>query len=241
MGNSLTPTLPLTCSLPRPHSPRATRGPNRLDAPGSLAATCGHGLRFAAPHGPTHLGASGRDAATRGPQSPPRRPPRHARPQFPHRPGSQLGPPIRLASLRPQPFRPPRRPPRHTRPQHLRHLGSRFGPPTPLATSMVIVLVPALTTTSMSVTLVATLPRGVVPIPTVVNQHDMTTRAKQELWFLAAYVATSISLIPKTYQAALADLNWRAAIEDEFLAAEQHLGSRHSSTCDQHRDWKKDL
>jgi histone deacetylase 1/2 len=52
----------------------------------------------------------------------------------------------------------------------------------------------------------------------MVNQHGMTTRPKKGLRFPTFYVATPISLILKTHQAALADPNWRATMEDEFRA-----------------------
>jgi histone deacetylase 1/2 len=52
----------------------------------------------------------------------------------------------------------------------------------------------------------------------VVNQHRMVTRAKQGLWFPAAYVAEPISPIPKSYCSALADPHWRAAMEEEYGA-----------------------
>jgi histone deacetylase 1/2 len=46
----------------------------------------------------------------------------------------------------------------------------------------------------------------------------MVTRAKHGLRFPAAYTAGPISSIPKTFRAALADPNWRAAMEDEYRA-----------------------
>jgi hypothetical protein len=46
----------------------------------------------------------------------------------------------------------------------------------------------------------------------------MVTRAKHGLLFPAAYTAGPISPIPKTFRAALADPNWRAAMEDEYRA-----------------------
>jgi histone deacetylase 1/2 len=52
----------------------------------------------------------------------------------------------------------------------------------------------------------------------MVNQHTMTTRAKQGLRFPAAYVAAPLSPISMTYRAALADPNWRAAMEEEYNA-----------------------
>jgi hypothetical protein len=46
----------------------------------------------------------------------------------------------------------------------------------------------------------------------------MVTRVKQGLRFPAAYTVAPLSPIPKTYRAALADPNWRAAMEEEFTA-----------------------
>jgi hypothetical protein len=46
----------------------------------------------------------------------------------------------------------------------------------------------------------------------------MVTRAKYGLRFPAAYTAGPISPIPKTFRAALADPNWRAAMEDKYRA-----------------------
>jgi histone deacetylase 1/2 len=46
----------------------------------------------------------------------------------------------------------------------------------------------------------------------------MVTRAKQGLCFPATYTAAPLSPIPKTYRAALADPNWRTAMEEEFHA-----------------------
>jgi hypothetical protein len=46
----------------------------------------------------------------------------------------------------------------------------------------------------------------------------MVTRAKHGLRFPVAYVAGPISPIPKSFRAALADPNWRAATEEEHRA-----------------------
>lgn len=63
------------------------------------------------------------------------------------------------------------------------------------------------------------LPKGAVPIPPVVNQHVMATRGKHDFRQPAAlHASTPLSPIPKTYRAALADPNWRRAMEEEFGA-----------------------
>jgi len=56
----------------------------------------------------------------------------------------------------------------------------------------------------------------------VVNQHPMTTRAKQGFWQPALYHAAPLSPIPKTFRRALADPNWRAAMEEEHSALLQN-------------------
>jgi len=64
-----------------------------------------------------------------------------------------------------------------------------------------------------------TLPKGAVPIQPVVNQHEMVTRGKHGFRQPAAFHAsTPLSPIPKTYRTALADPNWRHAMEEEFSA-----------------------
>jgi hypothetical protein len=45
----------------------------------------------------------------------------------------------------------------------------------------------------------------------------MVTQAKQGLRFPTAYVAAPLSPIPKSFCAALADPNWRAAMEEESM------------------------
>jgi hypothetical protein len=45
-------------------------------------------------------------------------------------------------------------------------------------------------------------------IPSVVNQHSMTTGAKRDIHLPAIYHVAPLSLIPKTYRTALADPNW---------------------------------
>jgi hypothetical protein len=46
----------------------------------------------------------------------------------------------------------------------------------------------------------------------------MVTRAKWGLRFLALFEATTLSPIPRSCQAAIADSNWHAAMQQEFLA-----------------------
>jgi hypothetical protein len=57
-----------------------------------------------------------------------------------------------------------------------------------------------------------------VLVSPVVNQHDMTTRAKAGYRLPALYHASPLSPIPKTLRSALTDLNWRAAMEEEYGA-----------------------
>lgn len=64
----------------------------------------------------------------------------------------------------------------------------------------------------------AHLTAGAIPILPVQNQHSMTTRAKHGFRVPALYHAAPLSLLPRTYRAALAGPNWRAAMEEEFSA-----------------------
>ena len=64
----------------------------------------------------------------------------------------------------------------------------------------------------------APLPRGAVRVNPVTNQHAMVTRAKRGIRLPALYHAAPLSPIPRTYRAALADPNWRAAMEAEYSA-----------------------
>jgi len=68
----------------------------------------------------------------------------------------------------------------------------------------------------------APLPKGAVPVPPVVNQHSMVTRAKQGFRQPTLYHAAPLSPIPKIFRSALADPNWRAAMEDEYGALLQN-------------------
>ncbi|WVZ79627.1 hypothetical protein U9M48_027185, partial [Paspalum notatum var. saurae] len=66
------------------------------------------------------------------------------------------------------------------------------------------------------------LPKGAVPIAPVVNQHQMSTRGKLGFRQPALFHATSLSPVPRTYRAALADPHWRAAMEKEHAALLQN-------------------
>jgi len=59
------------------------------------------------------------------------------------------------------------------------------------------------------------LPKGAVAVPLVTNQHPMATRAKSGFRVPSTYHAAPLSPIPKTFHSALADPNWRAAMEEE--------------------------
>ena len=52
----------------------------------------------------------------------------------------------------------------------------------------------------------------------VVNEHRMVTRAKLGFRQPALFTATPLSPVPKTFRSALADPNWRAAMEEEHAA-----------------------
>jgi hypothetical protein len=51
------------------------------------------------------------------------------------------------------------------------------------------------------------LPKGVVPVSLVINQHGMTTRAKAGYHLPALYHASPPSPVQKTFHSALADPN----------------------------------
>jgi hypothetical protein len=62
-------------------------------------------------------------------------------------------------------------------------------------------------------------PVGVVPIPPLVNTHNMTTRGK--VGFLQprlALHAEALSPIPRSCRDALTDPHWRHAMEEEYAA-----------------------
>ena len=52
----------------------------------------------------------------------------------------------------------------------------------------------------------------------VVNKHRMVTCAKLGFRQPALFTAAPLSLIPKSFRSALADPNWRAAMEEEHAA-----------------------
>nr|ADB85383.1 putative retrotransposon protein [Phyllostachys edulis] len=65
------------------------------------------------------------------------------------------------------------------------------------------------------------LPKGAVPIAPVSNDHTMVTRGKasyQHPVKIFNLHAALISPLPKSYRGALADPNWRAAMDEEFSA-----------------------
>ena len=55
-------------------------------------------------------------------------------------------------------------------------------------------------------------------VPPVVNQHRMVTHAKLGFRQPALFTAAPLSPVPKIFRSALADPNWRAAIEEEHAA-----------------------
>ena len=66
------------------------------------------------------------------------------------------------------------------------------------------------------------LPRGAVAVAPTVNQHHMTTRAKDGFRVPSLFHAAPLSPVPKTFRGALADPNWRAAMEEEHAALLQN-------------------
>lgn len=66
------------------------------------------------------------------------------------------------------------------------------------------------------------LPKFAVSVQPITNNHDMTTRAKAGHRFPSVYNSTTLSPVPRTFQGALADPNWRAAMEEEFSALLQN-------------------
>ena len=65
-------------------------------------------------------------------------------------------------------------------------------------------------------------PPGAVAASPVINHHRMVTRAKAGFRVPALFHAAPLSPIPKTFRGALADPNWRAAMEDEYAALLQN-------------------
>jgi len=94
-------------------------------------------------------------------------------------------------------------------PRELRHVYSRRRVPPPAG----------VTSTPPTA---APLPRGAVPVLPVTNQHPVTTRAKRGIRLPAVYHAAPLSPLPKTFRSALADPNWRAAMEEEHAALLQN-------------------
>src|SRR6185295_12833571 len=68
----------------------------------------------------------------------------------------------------------------------------------------------------------APVPRGAIAVPPTVNQHSMTTRAKDGFRIPSLYHAAPLSPVPKTFRGALADPNWRAVMEEEHAALLQN-------------------
>ncbi|WVZ93596.1 hypothetical protein U9M48_039564 [Paspalum notatum var. saurae] len=62
------------------------------------------------------------------------------------------------------------------------------------------------------------LPKGAIPVPPVVNRHPMMTRSKLGFRQPALFHAAPLSPVPSSYRTALADSNWRAAMEEEHAA-----------------------
>ena len=62
------------------------------------------------------------------------------------------------------------------------------------------------------------LPTCVVPITPMVNHHRMATRGKASFRVPVAFNATTPSLVLKTYRSALANPNWRHAMQEEYDA-----------------------
>jgi hypothetical protein len=61
----------------------------------------------------------------------------------------------------------------------------------------------------------------VLPVMPLVNPHWMVTRAKDGFRMATkpfTFTASTSSLIPSSIRVTLADLNWRAAMEDEYEA-----------------------
>jgi hypothetical protein len=56
----------------------------------------------------------------------------------------------------------------------------------------------------------------------VTNQHSLATRANRDFCVPAQFHAAQLSPVPKTYRGGLADLSWRAAMEEEHAALLQN-------------------
>jgi hypothetical protein len=68
----------------------------------------------------------------------------------------------------------------------------------------------------------APLPKGAVAVPPVANQHPMGTRSKSGFRMPTAYHVVPLSPVPKTFRSALADPNWRAAMEEHSALLQNH-------------------
>jgi histone deacetylase 1/2 len=66
------------------------------------------------------------------------------------------------------------------------------------------------------------LPKGAVSMQPTINNHSMTTRAKAGHRFPSVYNSTTLSPVPRSFRSALADPNWRTAMEEEFSALLQN-------------------
>ena len=97
----------------------------------------------------------------------------------------------------------------HRSSQRLLHRFLQQQPPLPVASSSV----PAAA---------APLPKGAVAVPPVANQHSMGTHSKSGFRMPAVYHAVPLSPVPKTFRSALANPNWRAAMEEEHSALLQN-------------------
>jgi len=116
---------------------------------------------------------------------------------------------------------PPGFPPLHSARDFTYHYSRRPRPPpvVPAAPAPVPAAAAPLPAASSSVPAAAApLPKGAVAVPPVANQHSMGTRSKSGFRMPAAYHAVPLSPVPKTFRSALADPNWRAAMEEEHSA-----------------------
>ncbi|WVZ98012.1 hypothetical protein U9M48_043505 [Paspalum notatum var. saurae] len=65
----------------------------------------------------------------------------------------------------------------------------------------------------------APVPSGAIPVPPVVNDHNMRTRAKSGFRQPQMNLqAVALSPVPSSFRHALADPNWRGAMDEEFQA-----------------------
>ncbi|WVZ53344.1 LOW QUALITY PROTEIN: hypothetical protein U9M48_004304, partial [Paspalum notatum var. saurae] len=84
------------------------------------------------------------------------------------------------------------------------------------------------------------LPKGAVQITPVINSHRMTTRAKLGFRQPALFAAAPLTPVPKSFRSALADPNWRAAMEEEHAALLQnHTWDLHKFKADGSLEWYK--